>query len=266
MCDSCCDCGKGVPCGEYLWDHRNASVAPFLIKLLLGPSFLGAADGLVSGVFLDDFWCSDILNGTCTDPVQGASETDREAVADMGLSDADVFDITQAWLKTHTAVQAAILGAGGYTWSLLPGQANANASPRMLVRGDACIAALRAACAPDSLWQSAPLLMGLTPSDDFDDARLPYLEAEVAAFLLMRGPHAFLGWGVWGMSWPAGVTWKSDEGPVVGLPPLLRTGDWGSPAGMCEEVGESGVFERQYQAGRVSLDCHTYQASIPPSL
>ena len=182
----------------------------------------------------------------------------------MGLSDGDIFDITRGWLATMTAAQAAIVAAGGYTWSLLPGQDNANASPLMISKGASCEAHIRKACSPSSSWQVAPLVMGLTPGTNLTADPLPLLHPELAAFLLMRGPHAYLGWGEWGMSWPAGVTWQSPNGTAVGLPPVLRGGDWGTPLGVCKDVG-GGVFERQYPAGVVRLDCGTYEAVIPQS-
>jgi len=163
-----------------------------------------------------------------------------------------------------TAAQAAVLKAGGYTWSLLPGQDNANAQPKMIAQGKACETAVREGCSFSSLWQTAPLVMGLTPGKNLTENPLPWLEQELAAFLLMRGPHAYLGWGEWGMSWPAGVSWQSPNGTSVGLPPLLRTGDWGEPQGLCKEVGV-GTFERQYTAGLVSLNCKSYAASLPAS-
>ncbi len=42
----------------------------------------------------------------------------------MGLSDADIADITKGWLLSMTAAQEAIVAAGAYTWSLIPGQDN----------------------------------------------------------------------------------------------------------------------------------------------
>ena len=194
-CVDYCDCGPGIPCGEYLWDHRNESARQFLVDTLTGPAFLGAdGGGLIAGMFLDDFWCSSLLNGTgaCTDPVQGPTEIDRHSQADMGLSDEDVRDITLGWLDTMTRAQAAVLAAGGYTWSLIPGQDNANAEPLTLSPGAAaCAAAIRPACSPaTSRWQQAPLLLGLTPGNA--TVHLPFLQQELAAFLLMRGPHAYM--------------------------------------------------------------------------
>ena len=120
--------------------------------------------------------------------MQGPTEIDPHSQVDMGLSDADIADITQAWLDTFALAQAshnpvycamrggggaaafhvstsllqkAILAAGGYTWSLIPGQSNANAMP-MLTGPDAksCQASMLEACSDSSPWKDAPLLFG----------------------------------------------------------------------------------------------------------
>ncbi len=51
-CAEPCDCG-GVPCGEYLWDHRNASLRSYLVnEVVLGANGLGNKN--VSGFYFDD--------------------------------------------------------------------------------------------------------------------------------------------------------------------------------------------------------------------
>ena len=50
----------------------------------------------------------------------------------MGLSDSDIAELTTAWAETMGAVQQKILDAKAYTWSLIPGEENANASPKMM--------------------------------------------------------------------------------------------------------------------------------------
>lgn len=49
VCDGYCDCGA-VPCGEYLWDHRNDTLRPWLIAQLVEP--IKAAN--ISGYFVDE--------------------------------------------------------------------------------------------------------------------------------------------------------------------------------------------------------------------
>lgn len=207
-CVGTCDCG-GVPCGEYLYDWRNGSqLVDFVVnEVLLGPLGLGAGP-FIRGYFIDDFWCSNSINGSsaCTDPVQGPTEIDRNNQADMGLSDADVADITRGWLAGMTAAQDAIARAGGYTWSRIPGQDNANAEPVMAGPDAAsCLSVLRSACTPASPWLRAPLLFGVHMGADGKSP--PHVTADVATFLLARGPWAWMGAGYWGLSWPSGLTW-----------------------------------------------------------
>ena len=57
---------------------------------------------------------------------------DKNFQNDTGLSDEDIRDITLAWNDTMGKVQEAILKYGGYTWSLMANQGNANASPMMI--------------------------------------------------------------------------------------------------------------------------------------
>ena len=51
-CVGRCDCG-GVPCGEYLWDHRNASLREWLVKEVLVGQYGLASSAGVSGFFID---------------------------------------------------------------------------------------------------------------------------------------------------------------------------------------------------------------------
>lgn len=66
-----------------------------------------------------------------------------------------------AFHVSTSLLQKAILAAGGYTWSLIPGQSNANAMP-MLAGPDAksCQASMLEACSDSSPWKDAPLLYG----------------------------------------------------------------------------------------------------------
>jgi hypothetical protein len=78
----------------------------------------------------------------------------------MGLSDDDIRALTEAWAETMGAVQRAIVAHGGYTWSLIPGQENANASPKKMTHAT-CAQMLREACRAHSSWQRFSTLFGL---------------------------------------------------------------------------------------------------------
>lgn len=265
-----CDCGTN-PCGEYLWDHRNGSMLRewLLREHIGGPAGLGAPE--ISGLFVDDYWCSNTLcaksNDTiagcpCNDPVQGPTEIDRNAQQDMGLSDADIAELTMEWNATMTAFQRYTVEHGAYTWSLIPGQENANAMPSLLMRGK-CAETLRAACSPQSSWQTQARLFGLT----VNGSRPTQLQQDVAFFLLARGAYAWLGWGVWGMGWPFNPEPAHGELPPEphGVPrPQELDQDYGTPLELCRE-DRPGLFTRRWSKVLVTLDCNDFNASIVPA-
>lgn len=200
-----CDCGPDLPCGEYIFDHRNGSMLRSWIveELFLSPNGIGSS--FVDGFFMDDYWCSDVLceasenhlsGCPCADPVQGPTEVDRNFQTDTQLSDADIRDMTLAWNETMTAIETAILRRGGYTWWLMDGQENANASPKMLsTNASQCISTMRAACAQGALTHERPTLFGLSVVNQTVLANPMY---DLAYFLLARGDYGWIGWGVWG--------------------------------------------------------------------
>lgn len=251
-------CFTSVPCGEYLFDWRSYNqsingltlIQWFLTEVIGGPTGVDSSD--VSGMFIDDFWCSNIINGTgaCTDPAQGPTEIDPNNQVDMGLSDQDVADITRGWLQAMTDIQKYVLDAGAYTWSLIPGQDNANAEPLIITQGN-CAARLEEACSASNHWQTAPLMHGINIGNG--NGTFPSIDADIASFLLMRGPWAFTGYGQWGMSWPTSVS----------IPPQM-TEDYGAPIDpLCVKVSD-GVFTRRYSKTTVFLDCLSYNATFVP--
>jgi hypothetical protein len=61
-----CDCGgTGVPCGEYLWDHRNQSLTAWLTNSYIGGDTYGLGNENISGFFLDDGWSSHSTSSKC---------------------------------------------------------------------------------------------------------------------------------------------------------------------------------------------------------
>ena len=264
-------CNTGLnPTGEYLFDHRNGTqLRNWLITNHVINTDTGVGHPSIDGLFMDDFWCSTLLCEEqpdaglpcpCTDPVQGATEVDAGQQKDMGLSDEDIKDITVAWMENMGAIQQAILDKGAYTWSLMKNQGYANASPQQVTH-KSCSTMLRTACVADSDWQTKSNLFGLTVADNAPSQ----LEEDVAFFLLARGPYAWLGWGVWGMTWPFNPEPAHGELPPLpnGVPrPDLIDEDFGEPVGLCREVAD-GVFDREWTSGTVSLDCNSFTSSLP---
>jgi len=55
-----CDCGVGVACGEYLFDHRNGSIlTKWFTEQYIGGTTYGLGNANVSGFYLDDSWNSE---------------------------------------------------------------------------------------------------------------------------------------------------------------------------------------------------------------
>jgi hypothetical protein len=264
-CSGRCDCGA-QPCGEYLFDHRNGSqLREWILEHHIGGP-TGVDSPHISGLFLDDFWCSDkicaadpsVAGCPCNNPAQGPTEVDPNSQHDIGLSDKDIADITREWNMTMGAVQRRILASGSYTWSLIAGQTNANAMP-VLLTNTTCEQQLRRACTPG--FGAVPRIFGIHPSLDQADQ-------DVAFFLLARGNYAWLGYGTWGMTWPFNPEPAHGGLPPSpeGLPrPAAMDGDYGEPLGgeqgVCRTLG-TGRFSRRLTKATVTLDCAAFEATF----
>mmetsp|Transcript_3192 Transcript_3192/g.6230 ORF Transcript_3192/g.6230 Transcript_3192/m.6230 type:complete len:443 (-) Transcript_3192:114-1442(-) len=248
-CTDECDCG-GVPCGEYLFDHRNDSLRAYLVEQhIMGPDGIG--NPLIDGVNLDDRWYDHPFPaGACSgDPFGGPTEEFSNCTQDMGLTQADTTALHTAWKETMTATYKSILGAGAYTMETFYG------IPGAPKQGAACAAYFQRACQQDSSEQRRALFMGFTAR-----AGKPAYDQDIATFLLVRGPYAWIGYG-W-ISCANGASPVGEEGQMFYRPPRLET-DFGTPEGLCaESTAGSGVFTRKWTKGTVSLDCNTWEASF----
>lgn len=239
-----CDCGE-VPCGFYIFNHSTIEVVhgqTFREWFISDYIFDALGDSpLVSGFFWDDVW-----NPQCNIHDQVPHTCD-----DMGLDAADLKRLTADYLATMEALRKATLGAGKFAWQMLwtGGEANAIGStgPQPLVRSASCAADLRMLCVHNSTAQTRAMMYAFNTTDP---SVLPHLEADLANFLLTRGPYAWLGHGWKGCS-------KSYE-----FPPALNL-DYGEPAGLCEETSpSSGVFRREWSKATIEMDCNRWMPSI----
>lgn len=176
------------------------------------------------------------VDGTLLDEVPGPGSEAPGLMATLQLSGAQLAALQFAsQTAVQTLIQDAVL-AGKFVWQ---GFGAGDAVGPGISQGS-CAAFMRARCTPG--WQAAPMTMLMDPTA---------AEQSVAAFLVIRSPHAFIGYG-----------WESDDrdwDPHF----LLQAGE---PAGLCAE-GPAGVFSRPWTGGVASLDCNTWTASLPfPSL
>ena len=244
-----CNCGS-QPCGFYVFNHSSDAVIRgqtfqqwFIDSYIL--SSVGASE-LVSGFFFDDFWS---LSGDMGDNTP-------QAIEDMGLTPADLQQLTASYEANMAALRARLLAAGKFSWQMLwtGGAADAKGStcPSPLVRNATCAADLRALCSASSPAQSRALMYAFGPGgcSHVNPDALPDLENDLANFLLVRGPYAYLG-----------TAWVGCSRNYF-LPPALAV-DYGEPSGLCAETAPgSGVFSRDYSKATVTIDCATWTSSI----
>lgn len=248
-----CDCGT-MPCGFYLWNHSSTTVVKgqtfqdwFIHTYMFNE--VGDSD-LVSGFFWDDVW-----------PGAGGhfGDSNDNIPQDTGMTPADLTQITASWETNMAALTKITLGKGKFSWQMLwtGGKANGqgNTCPGPLVTQQDCAANLRSLCTKTSPAQTRTMMYSFYPGHchncrDTLPVDPPQLKEDLANFLLVRGPYAYLGHG-----------WLGCSHDYV-FPPELNL-DYGEPTGLCEETGpNSGVFQRDWTKAKVEMDCKSYTPTI----
>ena len=265
-CYEPCDCGD-IPCGEYLWDHRNASLRDWLVReQILGPTALGNPQ--VSGLFLDDEWQDTQQpnpgwgppEGFCTsDPWGGPSEVFPNCTKDMGLSRQDIQQLTAGWKQTVAAAQSAALGAGAWIWQMFHVMGGPPGDP------ESCAAYFHSACSENSTnYNSAVMFTFSNPKSN----PLPSVVEDVATFLLIRGAFSWIGYQWVGCVGECHLTQKDPRGlcdlnhTTYERPPELDT-DFGTPLGRCVETAPgSNIFKRDWSKAKAMFDCNQWQGNI----
>jgi hypothetical protein len=254
-----CNFGGKLPGGEYYFDFRNASLREWYVKTYLGN---GDENGLqnanVDGFFLDDVWGR-----------KGPSESPASLFKDTGLTAADTADIGRGYQQAVSAAKRAIVEAGAYEWSLMANSATAARAPfgaagaRYHSGQLNCSAYMRKACVPGNSISASPLFYGL---DHDGGGGLPNLSFDLAAFLMVRGDFAWLGYSWMGCD----ASWNGHGGRMRvnwQFPPELER-DYGEPVGWGKQGGgycaetAPGVFEREYTRAVVKLDCTARTGSV----
>mmetsp|Transcript_46647 Transcript_46647/g.77151 ORF Transcript_46647/g.77151 Transcript_46647/m.77151 type:complete len:468 (+) Transcript_46647:131-1534(+) len=266
------DCGK-IPCGWYVFDHRNgSSLRRWLVEELVLGSRYGLGNASISGFYLDDWYTAD-------GPTEVNSFFEGTGFAHRGQ---EVGDLYVAWKETVWQAQQRVIAVGGFTWNNINCQLDSNpgyggapvdcppcgltksegyphadtnvsapAKPQRLTQAkEHCASWLRVACQEGSVLPRMPLLLSFTRNDDGRQFPLPSPTQDVATFLLVRGPYAWLGYG-----W-LGCIDKYERPNALDVPV-------GVPLDTCHEVSD-GVFTRRWSNATVSMDCNAWHGSIVP--
>lgn len=267
-CIKDCDC-NGVPCGEYIWDHRNASLREWLVNEHVMGASSGGTDGManpnVTGFYFDDYW-SESGEGwshgpsglppptrpNLNDCKTGPSEIQSDCLKDMGLTNQDVLDLNAGWRKTTASAMRAVAKAGGWVWQMFSGlSAPADSGPT-------CAVGYHRACAK---LRTDMNRMDLRLKDPHAPGSVLDAASDVARFLLLRGTHSFLG--------TAWVGCEPDNGVEGGghnqtyLRPKEFDIDYGVPQGLCkEDPAKPGRFLREFTKATAVHDCSTGASSV----
>ena len=167
-----------------------------------------------------------------------------KAVSNMGYDAQDVAEIIAANQRAYDRILTALLSLNAYDWQAFGDGDGVGSNPLPTSQVE-CAKTMASLCSDASL-QEKPALWSAGSHDNHLSTQT------VAAFMIVRGPHAWLGTG-WQGCTTTPTTWQQD--PLMQLDP-------GTPVGLCKQV-KPGVFSRQYTRGTVSLNCNSYQATLP---
>jgi hypothetical protein len=219
-------------------DHTNKAASEFFVS-----SVLSAVD-------------HPAVDGTFTDDVTGLPNEHHAVTGRINMTQPQLRALQQATAAAHAKLVAGLIARGKYNWQAFFGNDVAfgdDAAGVQIGRGEMCTRFMRRYCAPP--MQQRALMMHANDSG-IDNQTL-------AAFLIVRPPIAYLGWG-----------WESDDRfwddrfllqpgvPRGGCQEMNHSGGGGGGGG-----GGSGVFWRQWSHGVARLDCGRWSADLPfPSL
>ena len=205
---------RQVPGDQYFWDFRNAAAGAYYISSVLASIDYPETDG------------------SFTDDVTGLPAEHGSAPGNMKLSAADVAEIQYATSFVSGQLIARAVDANKYIWAAFKDQDGVSAGPTAAT----CATWARARCTAEHQLTAT--------TQAFDTA---HVNQSIAAFLVVRPPIAFLGFG-----WESDMRdWRSEF--------LWQVGE---PQGLCAEVAPS-VFSRAWTYGNATLDCNSFTATVP---
>jgi hypothetical protein len=209
---------RGASFGDqYFIDFRNASAAAWYVSSVVA----SVSEAAIDGSFSDD--------------VTGVPAEHPEVGVHCNLTAAELAELQFATQATNSELIYALIAAGKYDWAAFGNQDGVAPGPPS--DAGACGDWMRLYCDPAK--QGAPLMMAFSPGAAANQS--------VAAFLVVRPPTAYLGFG-----------WYSDDSSWDRLFLL----DAGEPTALCVEA-PANVFSRAWTKGVASLDCNTFEASLP---
>lgn len=289
-CKDNCDCGKN-PCGEYLWDHRNGSILQeFLLEHYIGGP-TGVDNPAIHGLFIDDGWTgghpseedthavTDMGLSTVEVAKQVAGWRANEAAAQAKILRSKAYNWQLLNCEyfpnaTHTCAGAPQTAPGREqnasaaraqctTWMRGWGCPD-SATPVGWRRTSELPAADKARALPAVALTDMALMFGFSRVSHHQplasEGTLPAYMQDLASFLLVRGPYAWLGYGWQGCT---SGDLHAYHGSGYAKWGTELDEDYGEPLERCHETAAgSEVFERKWSKATVQLDCKAWKGTI----
>ena len=165
-----------APGDQFFWDFTNPAAADYFIA-----SVTASLD-------------STAVDGTFTDDVGGLPEEHAQVMSRINMTTAQLDALRDATAVTHERLVTTLVAAGKYNWQAFGG---GDGTGPGISEGD-CAAFMRGRCTPE--FQKGPMMMAAGDAGN----------QSIAAFLIVRPPIGFIGWG-----WESVRTPPARYGPVL---------------------------------------------------
>merc|ERR1712232_993822 len=250
----------GGVCTEYVFDHTNASLREWLLgEYYFGET--GAGNPKIGGFYIDDYWTK---GGPTETPFNHKNGDVHTFLNKTNITGDSILVHYHAFLDNQQAWRDKLVNNHKWEWFLFNGgQQCANGWACDGGAEKTCASFLRKNCGEHSTTQNGTLFFGFTRVSHHvgwnDDGSLPHPKEDIAAFLLTRGPYAYIGYG-----WIGSFSATGSHSKPFTRPEELDI-DVGKPQGFCRETAEnSGVFTRDWSKVTVQLDCNKFKGAITP--
>jgi hypothetical protein len=185
---------------------------------------------------------SEFVDGTFLDDSQAIPQEHANAPRNMGLTPLQLLFAQNATATFFNAAVAALAASGKYIWQGFNGlQTGDPDGVGVAPTAGTCAAYMATVCALE--WQAVPWTVQW-PSTAAD--KMPVL----AAFLVGRGPYAFVGYG-----------WYGGGSESIPAFDALWDTDVGTPVGLCAQAAP-GVFSRTWTRGTATIDCNKWEGTF----
>ena len=177
---------------------------------------------------------------------------DANATQLMGMNSTDIQNMIQAWSNNVQIWSNYLVSVNAYLYNWMYGNLLAAPGWSWSDPQSTCQSFMTSNCGSKSPTQSLnnTLVFSFSRPSFPKSWPLAWPEQDIAAFSLVRGPSAYIGYG-----W-----WQCADVPNPFERPSLLDADLGLPINYCTEISQ-GIWMREYTNVNITLDCNTFNAT-----